>query len=255
MPQFMSSALIFAIFAMISAARHDETLQVAQAFTSLSSMSLLTFPLNQLVQAVPQLLACSACFGRIEEFLEQPEKNDVCELEFEPNGLDDPQTYMHECSENDKQDEKIHVGPFNSAISIHDASFAWSLLADPIFHDINLEIPTHSIEVLLGPIGSGKSALIQGILGNAHLVTGNLHVVSGNSSYCRQTSWLMSGTVRNNITAGSPFDEEWYGYTLWACSLDHDLQQLSTGDLTEVGSNGTALSGGQKQRVVSLYLP
>ena len=258
MPQFMSSALTFAVFAIISAATHHGSLLVAQAFTSLSLISLLTFPLNQLVQAAPQLLACSACFGRIQEFLDQPEKEAMCELDFEQRISDDPQTYVHEDGSKDDQDvrddedEKASVGSSINGISLRDVSFAWSPSAGPvILQDISLNVPVGSIEMLLGPVGSGKSTLIQGILGNARRVTGSLHVAHGSLSYCGQASWLMSGTIRDNVTAGSAFDDRWYKYTLWACSLERDLQQLPAGDRTEVGSNGSALSGGQKQRVVS----
>lgn len=157
--------------------------------------------------------------------------------------------------EQNEQDNKAHISRSTSAISIRNASFAWSASGDLALHDINLEIPVHSIEVLCGPVGSGKSTLIHGILGNARTVSGSLCTIPSSLSYCGQTSWLMTGTIRDNITAGSAFDEEWYRYTLWVCSVDRDLQQLPRGDITEVGSNGTALSGGQKQRVVSTSSP
>lgn len=253
MPQFMSSALTFAVFAIISAATNDRSLMVAQAFTSLSLISLLTQPLNQLVQASPQLLACSACFTRIEEFLELPEKDGVSEMKSEQSRSDETQTFSHEESEKDKREKQngeIDVGLSTIAVSIREASFGWSPSFSPVLHNINLEIRKHSIEVLCGPIGSGKSTLIHGILGNARRITGSLQVAPETSSYCGQVPWLMSGTIRDNILAGSAFDNDWYKYTLWACSLDIDL--LQGGDLTDVGSNGNALSGGQKQRVVSL---
>lgn len=254
MPQFMSSALTFAVFAIISAATHEGTLLVAQAFTSLSLISLLTFPLNQLVQAAPQLLACSACFGRIQDFLDQPEKEDVGELDLDPS-VPDTEEGLRDNDHNDEhgdQSEKPNDGPSFSAISIHDASFAWSSSARPPVREINLAVPVGSIEVLLGAVGSGKSTLLQGVLGNARIVSGSLQVAPLSLSYCGQTSWLMSGTIRDNIIAGSRFEPQWYAYTLWACSLNRDLQFLSNGDLSEVASNGSSLSGGQKQRIVGL---
>lgn len=46
-------------------------------------------------------------------------------------------------------------------------------------------------------------------------------------------------------------DNEYYNTVLEACALLDDLNQLSGGDQSKVGSKGIALSGGQKQRVVS----
>lgn len=249
MPQFMSSALTFAVFAIISAATNDRNLLVAQAFTSLSLISLLTQPLNQLVQAAPQLLACSACFTRIEEFINQPEKDGQSGLNSEQSESDETRVFSYEESEKDKQKEqnkKAHDGLSTSAVKIVGANFTRSPSASPVLHNINLEIPKHSMEVLRGPIGSGKSTLIHGIIGNARRITGGLQVVPEISSYCGQVPWLISGTIRDNILAGSAFDNEWYKYTLWACSLDTDLLQIPHGDLAEVGSNGNALSRGQK---------
>jgi ATP-binding cassette subfamily C (CFTR/MRP) protein 1 len=62
MPQFMSAALTFAVFAVISAATHDKSLLVAQAFTSLSLISLLTYPLNQLVPSCATALSLRGMF-------------------------------------------------------------------------------------------------------------------------------------------------------------------------------------------------
>ena len=39
--------------------------------------------------------------------------------------------------------------------------------------------------------------------------------------------------------------EDWYTQVLDACGLAMDLQQLSHGDLTEIGERGITLSGGE----------
>ena len=54
----------------------------------------------------------------------------------------------------------------------------------------------------------------------------------------------------SSTAVGEPaLDEAKYMRTLEACALDHDLENLANGDLTEIGELGINLSGGQRARV------
>lgn len=66
--------------------------------------------------------------------------------------------------------------------------------------------------------------------------------------YVSQSPWLQRGTIRDNITWGSAFDDQWYKSVLHACALLEDLNELG-GDLIGIGENGHTLSGGQRARV------
>ncbi|KAL1467386.1 hypothetical protein MTO96_042223, partial [Rhipicephalus appendiculatus] len=56
-------------------------------------------------------------------------------------------------------------------------------------------------------------------------------------------------TVRDNITFGRKFEEQYYRKVVEACQLSRDINRMPAGDLTEAGDKGEMLSGGQKQRV------
>lgn len=58
----------FAIFVIV-AARNGQTLDVTNAFTALSLITLLVQPISQVVFAAPPLFAAIGCFDRIEKFL------------------------------------------------------------------------------------------------------------------------------------------------------------------------------------------
>lgn len=47
--------------------------------------------------------------------------------------------------------------------------------------------------------------------------------------------------MQNNILFGTPFDEEQYKKTLYACALGPDLEGWPKQDLTEVGERGVTL--------------
>ena len=64
-----------------------------------------------------------------------------------------------------------------------------------------------------------------------------------------QTSWVYSGTVRQNILFGQPYDEPRYLSVVEACCLTEHFHAFPNGDQTVVGERGAVLSGGQRARV------
>eukprot|EP01060_Flectonema_neradi_P015052 TRINITY_DN21738_c0_g3_i1.p1 TRINITY_DN21738_c0_g3~~TRINITY_DN21738_c0_g3_i1.p1 ORF type:complete len:1270 (+),score=193.95 TRINITY_DN21738_c0_g3_i1:46-3810(+) len=104
------------------------------------------------------------------------------------------------------------------------------------------------ILAIQGPVASGKSTILSGILREASHDEGSLKLQAP-VAYCSQNAWITFGTVRDNILFGLPFDKERYETTIQAAALAADLKQLQNGDQTEIGERGVNLSGGQKARV------
>lgn len=73
--------------------------------------------------------------------------------------------------------------------------------------------------------------------------------VVGSVAYVSQTSWIQSGTIRDNILFGKAMDKARYKEAIRVCALENDIESFNYGDLTEIGHKGLNLSGGQKQRV------
>lgn len=118
----------------------------------------------------------------------------------------------------------------------------------------NLSISVHDGELLavVGPVASGKSSLLLGILGEMICLSGKVHRF-GTVAYCAQQPWIINGTVRQNITlfgdTDGADDEKWYEQVVEKCCLVQDLDTLPAGDQTEIGERGVNLSGGQKARL------
>ncbi|KAH7925482.1 ABC protein [Leucogyrophana mollusca] len=114
--------------------------------------------------------------------------------------------------------------------------------------NVTMTITRGQLVAIVGPVGSGKSSLLQGIIGEMRKVSGHVSL-GGRVGYCPQTAWIQNATLRDNIIFGQPFEEDKYWHVIEVACLLPDLQLLPDGDLTEIGEKGINLSGGQKQRV------
>ncbi|KAI8046520.1 probable multidrug resistance-associated protein lethal(2)03659 [Drosophila gunungcola] len=119
---------------------------------------------------------------------------------------------------------------------------------DPTLEDINLQLGRRKLVAVIGPVGAGKSSLIQAVLGELPAESGNLRV-NGSYSYAAQEPWLFTGTVRQNILFGLEWDKHRYRTVIKKCALERDFELLPFGDKTIVGERGASLSGGQKARI------
>lgn len=152
------------------------------------------------------------------------------------------------------QAEAGHAGPTGSGVPLLlppvDESKDLVLAQERIFKikDINLSIPRGSLTAIVGPIGSGKSSLLQGMMGEMRRTEGKV-TFAGTTALGSQTPWIQNATVRENILFGQPWNEERYWAAVRDSCLEPDLELLEDGDGTEIGEKGINLSGGQKQRV------
>ncbi|KAL4477434.1 hypothetical protein ABPG74_002584 [Tetrahymena malaccensis] len=122
-------------------------------------------------------------------------------------------------------------------------------------------------------IGSGKSALLQGILNELDIESMNIQdsmissniqniqnqekllnfekklIVNGNIAYVSQNHWLQNKTIRENILFGTEYDPVWYNQCVESCDLRVDFDSFSKNDDKLIGPGGSNLSGGQRQRI------
>lgn len=114
--------------------------------------------------------------------------------------------------------------------------------------NISVDFVEGGLNVINGPSGSGKTTLLLAILGETYREGGHISRPS-DIAYASQSAWLQNDTVKANILFASSLDKARYDRVLQACCLEIDFAELSNGDETVVGENGTSLSGGQKARV------
>ncbi|VDK17784.1 unnamed protein product [Anisakis simplex] len=113
---------------------------------------------------------------------------------------------------------------------------------------IDLTVKKKELVGVCGPVGSGKTALLNAIVGHMAQKEGSMSV-SGSVAYVSQTPWIQNLTVQGNVLFGSPMNTSRYYRSITACELSKDLESMKAADQTEIGERGVTLSGGQKARV------
>ena len=235
-PQLIGPPLTFAFT--------QQTLNASTMFTCLAFLTLLTLPLSQIFEAVPQLVSGLACLGRIQAFLECETRHDFRQV------LAD----VSQSAEKAPAETEIS----SSALVINNGSFGWEA-GKFVLRNVNTRVSKSSLTIVVGPVGSGKSTLCKALLGEVPFNKGS--IVSSTRvahiGFCEQTAFLLNGSIRENIVGFSPFSSERYAEVVNATALSFDFVALPQGDRTIVGSEGITLSGGQKQRISlarALYL-
>jgi len=153
---------------------------------------------------------------------------------------------------------------FNENIILKDISFRYKNDQINVLDKINLEIPKGSCVGFIGPTGSGKSTMLDILMGLLVPTSGKL-IIDGkevlpenlkswqkNISHVPQDIFLSDGTIKENVAFGTPSNEIDMDKVVKAISmaqLDDVINDLPEKYDTLVGERGIRLSGGQKQRI------
>ncbi|KAI1272257.1 P-loop containing nucleoside triphosphate hydrolase protein [Xylaria sp. FL0933] len=243
-PEIVAKLLLFGAYAIVAHINGTDSLSVSQAISSLALITLVSSPLAAILVAIPQGWSALGCFQRIQTFLnDAPSEqhlvsNSVTSIEHRRN------LSSVELSSTQPQIQR-------GSIIFENASFGWSQSLQDLVSKATVRIDSSEtgLTILIGPVGCGKSTFLKGLLKETPYCTGRLDTLRSRVAFCDQTPWIISGSIRANITAESDYDERWYQSVVKACALDIDIKRLPHGDSTVVGSKGVKLSGGQKQRI------
>ncbi|XP_019082613.1 PREDICTED: ABC transporter C family member 8-like [Camelina sativa] len=221
---WMSPTIVSSVIFVGCALLKSAPLNASTIFTVLATLRVMSEPVKIIPEAISAIIQVNVSFDRLNNFLLDDElKID----EVERSGLEKSGT----------------------TVDIQAGNFSWDPETKiPTLRNIHLDIKHGQRVAVCGPVGAGKSSLLHAVLGEIPKVSGTVKV-SGSIAYVSQTSWIQSGTIRDNILYGKPMEPGRYNAAIKACALDKDMNGFGHGDLTEIGQRGINLSGGQKQRI------
>lgn len=209
------------------------TLTVGQLSCFLTYANQYTKPFNEITGVLTQIQTALAAGGRVFEILE---------------------------AQNEPSDEdKLSVNRAKGEIEFKNVSFSYSP-DKPLITDFSLKVAPGSQVAIVGPTGCGKTTLINLIMRFYEVDEGEILIDGTSTRHMKrdrlrrlfgmvlQDSWLISGTIMENLRYGNPdaTDEE----IIAAAKLSYAhsfIRKMPRGYDTVIAENGGNLSAGQKQ--------
>jgi len=156
--------------------------------------------------------------------------------------------------------------PHNKKLDLIDVSFKYQNSSNLILNNVSLSIKPNTIVGIVGLTGSGKTTLINLIMGlieptNGHIAVGgkvldetNMPSWQKNIGYVPQDIFLIDDTIKNNIIFASYSDDTDADFinvvdSAKIAGISDFIDSLPNGYDTMVGERGVRLSGGQIQRI------
>lgn len=205
-----------------------------------------TKPFNEISGVVTELQNALACAGRVFELIETPT------MPPEPSTPEHP--------------EQVR-----GAVEIRDLYFSY-VPEKPLIRDFNLNVKPGQRIAIVGPTGCGKTTFINLLMrfydpSSGEILLDGVNTQKMNRGDLRrcvgmvlQDTWLMAGTIRENIAMGMPEATEAQIVNAAKQAHAHSfIKRLPQGYDTVIGESGGSLSQGQKQLLciarVMLCLP
>ena len=215
---------------------------------------------------VPMLALYGAAIVRLRQSIGQMVSN-ISQMQFSgaaiPIIVRDYELLEQSIREHENQASTVEPIPFSDNIEISDITYAYPDSDRPALENISLTIRRGQSVAFVGSTGSGKSTLINVLLGFLKPEKGQI-MVDGKDihdnlpgwlkhiGYIPQTIVLLDDSIRRNVAFGirdEDIDDAQVDMAIAAAQLTEFIESLPEGLETVVGERGVRLSGGQRQRV------
>jgi len=144
-----------------------------------------------------------------------------------------------------------------NSIRLDNVSFKYG--KQPVLTNFDLELKPGDMAALWGRSGSGKSTVVQLMLGFLQPQKGsvffnddaNTELYRNRISYVKQQPYFIHDTLAKNITLDNAnYNVQHMNEVITFCGLDNLVQSYPDGLHTVITENGKNISGGQRQRIM-----
>ena len=207
---------VIVILTAIFWSKADRGLTIAEAFTSLSIASIAATPLVNILISVMGVFGALGCFARLQAFLILDDREDMRQMA--PTSASRSSVVMPagNASVSLTLTSDIKLDTFlrgdqatGATLIIEDAIFIVGENIEVLI-DVNMTFPRDTISMIVGRVGCGKSTLLKAIAGELVMTKGRIVSNVSSIAYCDRNPWLQNASIRDNIVAQSPLDENGY---------------------------------------------
>ena len=153
--------------------------------------------------------------------------------------------------------------PIHKSITMRDVTYHYPNSEVLIFDHADMEIPIGASVGIVGASGSGKTTVVDILLGLLEVQTGGVYADGvnikdeyrswlKNVGYIPQLIFMLDDTILKNVAFGVPEDEidmDRVWEVLKEAQMDEFVRSLPEGLNTGIGERGIRISGGQRQRL------
>ncbi len=194
-----------------------------------------TKPFNEISGVITELQNALACAARVFELIHQP-------------------------SEPADPENAVVLEKIRGDVTIDDVSFSY-VPEKPLIRHFNLQVRSGMRVAIVGPTGCGKTTLINLLMRFYDADSGDIrmdgqsvfaatrHSLRENIGMVLQDTWLMDGTVRDNIAMGRDATDEEIIAAAKASHAHSFIKRLPDGYNTVIGEEKGGLSQGQRQLI------
>lgn len=220
-----------------------------------------TNPINSFLSLGADLLSANADMQRIDDVMEYPLPPKFKE-DYEAKLERKKRKHNAPSKEENVSDFYSPVKKLEGYISLKNAVFGYSPLAEPLLKGLNIEFTPGKRVALVGATGSGKSTIGKLLSATYLLWSGELlfdgkplseierKVFAASVAVVNQSISLFEGTVKDNITMwDSSIPEEVYMQAAKDACIHDVITSRPSGYYSMVAEGGRNFSGGQRQRL------
>ncbi|KAH8645528.1 hypothetical protein BGZ60DRAFT_535926 [Tricladium varicosporioides] len=181
-------------------------------------------------------------FLRIQEFLLQSEREDPRQL-FNRIGVISLDVDEGEAATSSSDILKKSLATDAVQISINNISEAALATKNHanILDCVSFDITTASLNIVIGPVGCGKSALLRTLLGETALSSGTIYIRTDNMAFCHQNACIPNCIIRQAVIV------EWLNDADQVLVLDSSGHVSSHVDKNDIAAVSTAALTSQKR--------
>ena len=219
-------------------------------------LAFLSFILISVIRSIPAFTGINTSLYFIRIFepsvkLLNAEKRKIEEVDFK-----DLNTKL-------KNNNLVNPNPNLNLIEVNNISFNYNVKNKIVLNNLNMHIKEGEIVGIVGETGTGKSTLMQILIGLLKPDSGNIFYKNKDIfnniknwhdkiSYVSQSTFLLDDSLKVNIAFegdASKIDEKKVNKAIEIAELKEKVSSLPNGLDENLGTDGVKLSGGEKQRI------